>query len=132
MSPIETIRQIARCDHGAPFHVGEHVQWCPRCGALRYRLDRPGGELAKLEWFKASGLASLDDSLGRSGLSFHAERCLAHLAKVPSITPLAQCAARFGDALLELVFRDLVDVDADGMVSAKAAPWSHDRKAGQQ
>jgi hypothetical protein len=116
---LDRARQIARCDHAVPFHVGDHVQWCSRCGALRYRLDRPGGELAKLEWFRPSGVCLLDDDLGRHALSLYADRCLWHLVRTGA-QPGRTLADRFGiGALLELVFRDLIEFDANDLVSVK-------------
>ena len=113
MSPLDKTRELATCSHPAPFHIGERAEWCSSCGALRYSLERPSGSLASLEWFRPTGVTSIDEMLGRA-LSFYADRCLSFLQKAPA--PLTECAERFGTgAMLELVFRDLVDVGDDGV-----------------
>lgn len=129
MGPLEKLKELARCDHPSPFHIGEHVQWCPQCGALRYRLERPSGELASLEWFRASGVCALAEGQGQAVLSSAATLCLAYLERLRGpVATLERCVERFGTgALLELVFRDLIDVTADGLAVVKKDPPSSTR-----
>ena len=128
MGAIGKLRELGSCVHPSTavsairVDVGltderREIEWCTFCGALRYKVLRRSGEVAALDWLRPSGVATATVVLDRP-LSERADTCLSALAwrRVPAVA----LARRFGvGALLELVFRDLVDIDEAGLCSRK-------------
>lgn len=108
---LETTLRLLSCAHQFRSTLANGMVWCNSCGALQLGGD---GQT----WHRPSLLCVLDMAMGSDGLRPQAERCLTHLRSEPM--PALACMNRFGhEAFLQLVWRNLVDVDGGGTARAK-------------
>lgn len=118
-----TLTDMVRCEHAPPTEVAPGVEWCARCGAIRFGSMGDRSSLQWAGWFRPLAVSHIDSIMGRGALSSSAEACLREIERAPA--PLRECLQRFGgSALLELVGRELVDVvgesGGDPIIAAKA------------